>query len=382
MVKPAAAAGHICLDIIPEIDHSFTLTPGRLFEVGAPTIATGGTVSNTGIAMHILGVPMTLIGKIGDDIFGHAVLEVLRRYDPKLAAGMLIQAEAVTSYTVVVNIPGQDRIFLHCPGANHTFGAEDIDYAKLAGVALFHLGYPPYMRRLYENSGSELESIFRHVKRLGITTSLDLGMPEPEGPSGRADWKGLFRRCLPHVDVFMPSADELLYVLRPDRFGEGDNLDARILNELAAELLDFGVAVAGIKLGARGLYIRTACRRRIEEMGAAAPGAPELWADRELWFPVYEIAEFAGATGAGDTTIAGFLAALLRDADPVAAGTMANAVGACNVQAPDALSGIHTWDETEALVRNGWTRVPLDLRTPGWRFDPETSVWRGPSDAA
>jgi len=380
-MKRAVAAGHICLDVIPAIDHEFDLSPGRLYEVGPPTIATGGAVSNTGIALHILGIPVTLVGKIGDDIFGHAVLEVLRKYDDSLAEHMLVDSEETTSYTVVVNIPGKDRIFLHCPGANHAFGADDVAPETFAGAALFHLGYPPYMRRLYENNGAELESIFRSVKDAGVTTSLDLGMPEPEGPSGRADWQTIFRRTLPFVDIFLPSADELLYVLDRERFGQGDNVDGSVLSRLGAQLLDLGVAAAGVKLGARGLYIRTGTRTRLLEMGAASPENVDAWAERELWFPVFHISRFAGATGAGDTTIAGFLASLLRGYDPVESGVMATAVGACNVQAPDALSGLCSWEETEALVKSGWERVPLDPDSAGWTYDDRRHVWIGPADA-
>ena len=115
MEKRAVVAGHICLDIIPHVDHHFDLEPGRLYEVGAPTIATGGAVSNTGMTMHILGVPVTLMGKIGNDSFGQSVLDVIRRRAPGLETGMTISPEADTSYSIVINIPGIDRIFLHCP---------------------------------------------------------------------------------------------------------------------------------------------------------------------------------------------------------------------------------------------------------------------------
>ena len=47
-----------------------------------------------------------------------------------------------------------DRSFLHCPGANDTFGPEDIDVERLAGVSLFHFGYPPLMRRMYSDGGA------------------------------------------------------------------------------------------------------------------------------------------------------------------------------------------------------------------------------------
>jgi sugar/nucleoside kinase (ribokinase family) len=380
-MKHAVAAGHICLDIIPQIDHHFDLIPGRLYEIGPATIATGGAVSNTGVALHILGVPVTLMGKIGDDAFGQSVRKVLADYGEGLDEGMILVPGETTSYTVVVCIPGIDRMYLHCPGANHSFGAEDVAQDRLAGNSLFHFGYPPYMRRMYENGGAEIEDMFRRVSEAGLTTSLDLGMPEPGGPSGKADWQGLFRRTMPFVDIFMPSADELLFVLDRANFGQGDNISGAVLARLSAQLLDLGVAVAGIKLGSRGLYLRTGSRERLLDMGDAKPADLGDWANRELWFPVYEISKFVGATGAGDTTIAGFLAAFLRGRSIEASGCFANAVGACNVQAPDALGGICSWEETMALLDAGWRQVDLGLADKGWRRHPGTGIWHGPNDA-
>jgi len=379
-MKRAVVAGHICLDVIPEIDHPFELAPGRLFEVGPPVLGTGGAVSNTGVALHILGVPTTLMGKIGDDAFGDSVQAILRRYGPGLDTGMMRTSGEVTSYTIVVNIPGVDRIFLHCPGANHRFGAADIVADKLAGASLFHFGYPPLMARTYANDGAELVEIYRRVKAASLTASLDMVMPDPSGPSGKADWQTIFRRVLPLVDIFLPSADELLYVLDRPSFGQGDRIGTEKLRMLSDQLLAMGVAIAGVKLGARGLYIRTASAERLQRMGAAVPGDLDNWAGRELWFPVYEIARLVGTTGAGDATIAGFIAAFLRGETLEAAGCFANAVGACNVQTADALGGLKSWDETMGLLKGGWRQVKLDPGGSGWRRHPATGIWHGADD--
>jgi len=379
-MESAVAAGHICLDIIPGIDHAFDLTPGRLYEVGAPTIGTGGAVSNTGVALHILGVPTTLMGKIGDDSFGHSVLDVLRGYGAGLAQGMVVVPGAITSYTVVVNIPGTDRTFLHCPGANSNFVADDIDYDALETAALFHFGYPALMAATYANDGAELTEMLRRVKAKGLTTSLDLAMPDPDGPSGQADWAAILKKSLPYTDVFMPSGDELLYALDRERFGEGDNLAAADLKPLGEQLLTMGVAIVGIKLGSRGVYLRTGTAARLGQMGNAAPADCEAWAERELWFPVYAIDQLVGTTGAGDTTIAGFLAALLRGEPVERCGCIANAVGSFNVQAPDALSGLRSWEDTTDALDSGWEQDPFDSPGPGWRRDDTTGAWHGPTD--
>ncbi len=379
--KSAVVAGHICLDIIPQIDHPFSLNPGRLYEVGCPTISTGGAVSNTGVALWLLDIPTTLMGKIGEDSFGHSILEVLGQKSSLLAAGMAVVPNVITSYTLVVNIPGSDRIFLHCPGANENFRAADIDYDKIANADLFHFGYPAFMASIYENDGEELLLINRSVKDKGVTTSLDLGMPEPEGPSGAADWRRILERTLPFVDIFMPSADELLYALDREEFGKGDNLTATDLNRLSAQLLDMGTAIVGIKLGSQGLYIRTGSAERLQQMGKALPANYELWANRELRLPILLEEKFVGATGAGDTTIAGFLAAFLRELSPENCARYATAVGACNVEAADALGGIMNWEQTTSRLNSGWQAAALTIEEAGWSQSPDGHCWYGPADA-
>jgi sugar/nucleoside kinase (ribokinase family) len=379
--KKAVVAGHICLDIIPEIGHELDLRPGALLEVGSAKLSTGGAVSNTGLAMRILGQPVELVGKVGDDAFGEAVARVLESYGEGLGRGLRVGRDASTSYSIVVNIPGRDRIFLHCPGANDQFDADCVEEAVLAGADLLHFGYPPIMARMRENGGASLESLFRRAKAEGAGVSLDMAMPDPAGPSGRVDWRAVLKRTLPFVDVFLPSADELLYALDRERFGKGETLSPSEAARLCDELIEMGAGVAGLKLGARGLYIRTASEERLRRAGRAAPSRPENWAKRELWFPTYKVSRFAGATGAGDATIGAFLCALLRGEAIEDAGRFANAVGACNVEAPDAVGGLLDWSSTWRRLRTGWAINDLAIGEPGWSFDAALGVWRGPADS-
>ena len=381
MEKRVVVAGHICLDVIPQVDHHFDLLPGRLYEVGASLMATGGAVSNTGIALQILDVPVTLMGKLGDDSFGKTVLEVVKARACGLEKGFIVDPAASTSYSIVINIPGIDRIFLHNPGANAEYGADDVNYDLVKDAALFHFGYPSFMAKTYANNGRELIEMYQRVKNCGTATSLDPGMPDPKGPAGKADWLDIMRKLLPSVDIFMPSADELLFWLEPENFGKGDDLSPDDLCRLGGKMLELGTGIAAIKLGKRGLYLRSASIDRLKKLDAACPDNLECWAGRELWFPIFKEAVFKGATGAGDTTIAGFLASLLRNSSPEAAATFACAVGACNVEAPDALGGIKTWQETNERINKGWEKIPFQVDAQGWCQDKDL-FWHGPNDNA
>jgi sugar/nucleoside kinase (ribokinase family) len=86
-----------------------------------------------------------------------------------------------------------------------------------------------------------------------------------------------------------------------------------------------------------------------------------------------------GTTGSGDATIAGFLSAFLRGMSPAEAINAAIAVGACNVEAADALSGLRSWDETLDRIRGGWQKYPVQIESQGWEWDADQELWVGTS---
>ena len=72
----AVVAGHLCLDLIPDLSGSekdqfeAVFQPGQLVDIGPVDYCTGGPVSNTGLALTKLGIHTRLMGKVGDDLFG------------------------------------------------------------------------------------------------------------------------------------------------------------------------------------------------------------------------------------------------------------------------------------------------------------------------
>ncbi|MFO7917908.1 MAG: carbohydrate kinase family protein [Anaerolineae bacterium] len=385
-------AGHLCVDIIPAIpaisaqSDSF-LAPGRLTEVGAAVISTGGAVSNTGLALHRLGLDVRLLGRIGDDHVGQLTQHILEARNETLVQDLVIAQDEGGSYTLVLNPPGVDRTFLHYPGPNDTFGPDDIPDHLLDRTKLFHFGYPPAMRRMYVNGGHALTTIFRRAREHGATTSLDMAMPDPTRPGGRADWRSILDHTLPYVDIFAPSVEELLYMLHREMYNELvnavgqdgllDALSPERIASLTQETLFLGAKIVALKLGHRGLYMRSA--ETIKDLGRGGPTSLEKWQERELWGPCFKV-EVAGTVGAGDTTIAGFLSGLLRGQTPEETTTSAVAVGACNVETADATSGVRSWDATQARIQAGWPRLEAHIDAQGWNWDKERGIWHGPHD--
>jgi sugar/nucleoside kinase (ribokinase family) len=391
----ALVAGHICLDIQPELSgtgrESFesTFLPGRLVAAGPVAFSSGGAVSNTGLALDRLGIATRLTAKVGEDPFGQSLRQIVAGRGAGLAEGLLVDGSTSTSYTIIINYPGTDRIFLHYPGANDTFQAGDIPYPLLEHARLFHFGYPSIMRSLFIDGGIQLAEIFRRAKDTGVTTSLDMAFPDPSSEAGREDWPLILGSTLPNVDIFLPSVEETLFMLRGELYQEllcsasGSDIltliTPQLLSDLGRELISMGAKIVGLKLGSRGMYLRTGGPEAIKSIGRAGPSNPGAWAGLELWAPCFRV-EVAGTTGSGDATVAGFLAGLLRGLPVEQALTMAVAVGACNVEAVDALSGVRTWEETSWRLACGWESLPLQVQASGWGFDRSGGLWRGPCE--
>ena len=385
----AVVSGHVCLDITPRFGTTVEgsldeiLHPGALVDMDGVVISPGGAVTNVGINLSNLGVNTALVALTGNDELGEIVRSSLSGHGD--VSGIRTSSEGPTSYTVVLAPPGRDRVFLHDTGANDVFAATDIDYDALGGVRLFHFGYPPAMKRMHRQEGTELVELLRSVKERGATVSLDLSLPDPSGEAGKAPWERILDRALPYVDIFLPSLEEIAFMLDRElyrRLVESETAGTAAerpytlddLSRLGRLLLHHGVAVAGIKCGVDGFYLATGSAERIAAAGRGAPD-PKTWSDRELFSESYELEEIASATGAGDASIAGFLAACLAGETPEDALSFGCAAGGATTMVYDTGSGITGYGELKkAFVTDGQKKTTLRAEKP-WEFDSPTQVW-------
>ena len=388
-------AGHICLDIIPaftiegKVDNlTDVLIPGKMINMGECVVVAGGPVTNAGVSIRRLGVKTELIGKIGNDDFGKEILSWYEEHEGHFEGIQVADGES-TSYTIAICIPGIDRFYLHHCGANNTFGYEDMNFDLVQRSKLMLLGYPPWMRKLYENTGDELTKILKKTKELGITTALDLSLPDVNSPAGQVDWLAILKDWVPLTDIMVPSAEEVFFFLYKDKFLDLkanlgpkesvlDHMTVKETSNMGNDLIEMGTAIAMVKCGHRGLYIRTAGRDRLKKLGAAGCSDLENWANRELWFPVYEEEKFVAALGSGDSAIAGFLSAFVRENTIESCLRYANAAGSMNVTVPDGLTWNKGFEDLTKRIEAGWKTKDLKIYEDGWKY--ERGFWVGPDN--
>jgi len=365
------AAGHICIDIAPIFtegkgnDITKILMPGKLVEVDAADIHTGGSVANTGLAMKKLGADVSLMGKVGDDEFGRMILGILDQY--KAMDGMITDKESSTSYSVVLAIPGIDRIFLHNPGANNTFTKEDLNFDLIKEAGLFHFGYPTIMQKMYEDGGDELAGIFKAVKECGCMTSLDMSAVDENTKAGKADWYGILEKTLPYVDFFLPSVEEICYMLDKEKYDAlqnrangGDITEILSIEEdvvpLAEKILNMGCKFAMVKCGAKGFYYQAKDADAFALLEEESGLDFSSFAGKAGFEKSYVPNAVVSGTGAGDTTIAAFLTAMCKGYPLERCLQLAAGTGASCVEAIDSLSGLKSFEELIAKIDAGWAK--------------------------
>lgn len=375
-MKKIIVAGHICLDISPIFNGPETtdieelIKPGSLLYVDKCDVSTGGVVSNTGLALKSLGADVKLVAKVGNDSFGKIVLEKLATRNAH--QDIIVSKGENTSYSIVIAPPGIDRVFLHNSGANDTFCSGDIDDTVFEGVSHLHFGYPPLMKKMYSGSGAHLSVLLKRAKSHGLTTSLDMASIDPNSPAAKIRWDKILENSLPYVDFFMPSFEELCFMLDPKKLetrqfqAEKDNVNiSRIVNinddvkPLAQRCLEMGAKVVVIKCGAPGIYYECSGRRQIRELCNKAGLDIEEWAKKKGFEKSFVPDAVVSGTGCGDTAIAGFLISMLEGKSLKECVTIASGCGAMCVSKMDALSGLITLEELQDKIDSGWEKVKL-----------------------
>ena len=144
----------------------------------------------------------------------------------------------------------------------------DINYEAIADARLFHFGYPPLLKQFFINQGEQLIEMYSKINKMGIVSSLDFSLPDPESESGKTNWLEIMQKTLPFVDIFVPSVEELICIMSPEKYAaiqsalpkDKDIIEAipvGLITEIGMRVIDSGVKILLVKAGKQGVYLFT-----------------------------------------------------------------------------------------------------------------------------
>jgi sugar/nucleoside kinase (ribokinase family) len=269
----------------------------------------GGCAANVAVDLGKLGVNAAVVGRVGGDVFGRVVSDMLRERGVDVAL-LRVTPDTDTSQTLIVNVAGQDRRFIHTFGANAAFRAADIPLDRATSCRVLYLGGYLLMENVLQN---ELIPVFAAARRNGAKTVLDVVTP---GPS---DYLPRLEKLLPHVDVFLPNHHESQLIT-----GETDALkQAELFHHLGAGTAIVTLGDGGAVLVSNSVRLRSG---------------------------TYKV-PFVDGTGGGDAFAAGYIYGLLQGQDAEGCLRTGSAVGASCVRAVGTTTGVFTRPECEAFIR-------------------------------
>lgn len=299
-----AVVGSLNMDTIARVPH--LPVPGETVLAAGFLQAPGGKGANQAVAAARAGSEVRLVGRVGVDPAGDALLAGLT------AAGVrtehMARDESGPTGTALIAVDGQgENTIVVVPGVNANLEPADIDAAAgiiaSASLLLVQLEIPL----------PTVEYALQLARRSGTTVVLN---PSPA--------RELSPDLLELADILVPNEEEVAYLS-----GMGSPVDPV---SAAGMLCTGGAQAVVVTLGSRGVAVVTPA------------GANEI--------PAFEV-EAHDTTGAGDAFVGNLAAALDAGSTLEEATCFASAAAALSMQSAGAQPAMPTRAQTEAfLARN------------------------------
>lgn len=272
------------------------------------TLTLGSSAAIFASNISSLGAKVAYIGKIGKDKFGEVVLESLQ--NSGVDVSMIIQDENCgTGATIILNVD-EDRANTTYPGAMDLLTVNDISQEDLSRAK--HLHFSSFFLQPGMRDG--VGKLFRTAQELGLTTSFDMQWdPEEEWDLDMAD-------ILPHVNVFLPNENELLYLSGKKNLNEA----IKFINKYSDVLV--------IKRGNQGSMVS--------------------YRDEIMDLPAYLNKNVVDAIGAGDSFNAGFIYKYIRENSIPDCQKYGNLTGAVSTTAAGGITAFQDYENFKKTARD------------------------------
>lgn len=240
----------------------------------------GGAPANVLAAVSRLGGKTAFIGKVGEDIFGNYLVNVLEQHGINTES-MKTTSEAKTTLAFVQLDENGDRSFsfYRNPGADTMLEKSDVNYRLIEQSKIFHFGS---LTLTGEPSRSSTVAALEHAKNSGCIISYDPNL-RPALWKNAEEAKSQIISVLSDVDILKISEDELEFITGIKDLETGSNELRRLYN----------IKLVLVTRGANGCYFRLG-----NETGDV---------------PTFNQVKTIDTTGAGDAFLGGFLYAVLSN---------------------------------------------------------------------
>ena len=236
----------------------------------AVTQTTGGSVSNTTLALRQMGESVGFLGKVGNDVYGNFYSKEMTDLDIELH---LIQEDAFTGTAIALVTPDGERTFCTYLGA--AAGMRKTDLNPSLFEQFTHLYIEGYLVQNYEL----IETALSMAKSLQMTTILDLASYNVVA-SDKEFIQSLVDR---YVDILLANEEEAMALT-----GKSSEI---AINEIAEK-----VPTVILKGGVKGSWVKRK--------------------DLFIHIPVYKEINPIDTTAAGDYYAAGYFYGMIHRVNP------------------------------------------------------------------
>lgn len=263
------ALGEILIDFTP---NGISAAGRKLFEQNP-----GGAPANVLASLNKLGANTAFIGKVGNDMHGLFLKETLEEAGIDTSGLVTDPCFFTTLAFVSLNEKGERSFsFARKPGADTMLKKEELNHELLKSCRIFHIGSLSLTDQ--PSRGATLAAL-EEATKAGAIISYDPNYRASLWPT-EEDAVTQMRSILPFIQVMKLSDEETLLLT-----------DCAEPSEAAASLVEKGIPLVAVTLGAKGAYVCT------KDGGAMIPGFASKAVD---------------TTGAGDSFWGGFLYQLIQ----------------------------------------------------------------------
>lgn len=327
--KGITVAGNILVDLVKEIDVYPKI--GMLVNISEVTQAVGGCAPNTAIDLAKIdhSIPISVVGKIGDDESGRYVAAQMSRYGID-CGGVTVSASKPTGFSDVMSDPQGERTFFHARGANDEFSPADVDLAAL-DCSILHIGYILLLGAFDqkdEEYGTVMARFLHAAQQEGIKTSIDVVS------SSTADYKSTVLPALKYCNyAFLNEVESSMLTDLPP-YNEDGSLNMQNIRTTMEFIASCGVKEKII------VHCKT-CGFCLDVPTGTFTAVPSLDIPKDM---------IRGSVGAGDAFCAGSLYALYNNYDDTRLLEFASTAAAANLFSENSVDGMVPKAELEALM--------------------------------